>query len=161
EATAAKHFGVDPAHICALPGTEVGLRLAGTLLPEPAHHLIPCYRTHGEMFPGAMPIDRTDWDGTEEGATILANPNNPDGHIIPQADLLALLTRTGRTQWLVVDEAFADPDPAMSLASAVSDDRPLVIFRSFGKFFGLAGVRLGFVIAPRPVIERFRSRLGA
>ncbi|HEX7852768.1 MAG TPA: aminotransferase class I/II-fold pyridoxal phosphate-dependent enzyme [Sphingobium sp.] len=161
EAAAAKHFGVDPAFVCAVPGTEVGLRLAGTLLPEPARYLTPCYRTHGELFGTATPIARADWRGEGEGTTILANPNNPDGDIVPRERLMAAVAQGSPTNWLVVDEAFADPDPSVSIAALVSDERPLAIFRSFGKFFGLAGVRLGFVIGPRPLVDRFRARLGA
>ncbi|MET0365899.1 MAG: aminotransferase class I/II-fold pyridoxal phosphate-dependent enzyme [Sphingobium sp.] len=161
EAAAAAHYGVDPAHVCALPGTEVGLRLAGMLLPEPARHLIPSYRTHGEMFGTGTALTRAQWQGTETGTTILANPNNPDGHIVPRERLVAMLASRDPADWLLVDEAFADPDPSASIADLVADERPLVIFRSFGKFFGLAGVRLGFVIAPRFLIDRFRARLGA
>lgn len=151
EAAAARHFGTAPGHVCALPGSEIGLRLIGDVLPGPARRLAPTYRTHGEMFGGALPTD-----DLGHGATlILANPNNPDGRTIaPQA----LLERPG---WTVVDEAFADADPAASVARFVDDARRLVVFRSFGKFFGLAGLRLGFVLGPRPVIRRLRAKLGA
>lgn len=161
EGAAAQHFGVDATHVCALPGTEVGLRMAGALLPEPARHLIPCYRTHGEIFPAARPLTYAEWEGVEDGTTILANPNNPDGRIAPRARLRDALHASDGRRWLLIDEAFSDPDPSVSVADLVADDRPLVIFRSFGKFFGLAGVRLGFVIAPRALIEQFRARLGA
>src|SRR3546814_7157611 len=62
---------------------------------------------------------------------------------------------------LLVDEAFADADPAQSVAASVADDRRLIVFRSFGKFFGLAGVRLGFVLAPQAIVAALRQRLGA
>ncbi|MCE7795474.1 aminotransferase class I/II-fold pyridoxal phosphate-dependent enzyme [Sphingobium sufflavum] len=161
EAAAAAHFGIDAAHVCALPGSEVGLRLAGTILPGPAWHLGPSYRTHGEMFGGSAPVARAGWVGTDRGTVILANPNNPDGDILPRERLQAIMARREAQDWLVVDEAFADPDPSVSVTGLVADDRPLLIFRSFGKFFGLAGVRLGFVLGPRTVIERFRKALGA
>lgn len=161
EAAAAAHFGVDPAYVCALPGTEIGLRLAGIMLPEPAHHLSPSYRTHGEMFALGAPVPRTAWEGLADGTTILANPNNPGGETLPPNRLVAAVAEGGAGRWLVVDEAFADPDPSISIAGHVSDERALVVFRSFGKFFGLAGVRLGFVVGPRPLVERFRARLGA
>jgi cobalamin biosynthesis protein CobC len=77
---------------------------------------------------------------------ILVNPNNPDGRKIGPDALLALsqglLERGG---WLVVDEAFADVTPGISLAGHVGLPG-LVVLRSFGKFFGLAGVRLGFAL---------------
>ncbi|MGE4431040.1 MAG: threonine-phosphate decarboxylase CobD [Sphingobium sp.] len=161
EAAAAAYFGAQPDHVCALPGTEIGLRLIGDLLPGPARYLAPSYRSHGEIGAGAMPVGR-DALGDADGATlILANPNNPDGWMMDRETLLRLLDRRGPEGWLIVDEAFADTTPRASLAADVGEDRRLVLFRSFGKFFGLAGVRLGFLIGPRPVIAAMRRKLGA
>ena len=64
-----------------------------------------------------------------------------------------------RGGWLVVDEAFADVDPAIS-AAALCANLPVVALRSFGKFYGLAGLRLGFAIATPDVIERISTALG-
>lgn len=152
ECAAAAHFGADADHVCALPGTEIGLRLAGDVLPGPARYLAPSYRTHGDMFGGAEPVT---WSDAGDATLIVANPNNPDGSTVAPEHLLA------QQGWLVIDEAFADHAPELSLADAVSDERRLVIFRSFGKFFGLAGLRLGFVLGPCAVVARFRARLGA
>ena len=158
EVAAASCFGVDPRHVCAVPGGEIGLRLVGGLIGGAAQHIVPGYRTHGAMIAGSAAIER----GAARGGgdtLILANPNNPDGHAIDAAAMIELLAERGR--WLLVDEAFADPDPATSIAATVGDDQKLVVFRSFGKFFGLAGVRLGFVIAPQALIAALRDRLGA
>ncbi|MDE1917465.1 MAG: pyridoxal phosphate-dependent class II aminotransferase [Sphingomonadales bacterium] len=159
EAAAAAFFGTDPAHVCAVPGTEIGLRMLGDILPGPAIHAQPSYRTHGEMVPGSRPVAHTELTGAENATTILANPNNPDGRITPAATLLGWLK--ARRNWLVVDEAFADTSPEISVAAHVDDARRLIVFRSFGKFFGLAGVRLGFVLGPRAVIAQHRQRLGS
>ncbi|WP_374549945.1 threonine-phosphate decarboxylase CobD [Sphingobium yanoikuyae] len=161
EQAAADHFGVAADHVCALPGTEVGLRLVGALLDGSVRHASPAYRTHGVMVPGAAPVDLDHLDEADGQTLILANPNNPDGRIHGVADLLALLDRRGSDGWLVVDEAFADGHPGISLAPFVADDRPLMLLRSFGKFFGLAGLRLGFLVAPRAIVARVRDRLGA
>lgn len=162
EAAAAAFFGTDPAHVCAVPGTEIGLRMLGDILPGPAIHAWPSYRTHGEMIAGSRPASLADLDPKQAGTVILANPNNPDGSIIPPATLLNCLNvRRGAAGWLAVDEAFADVVPAISLAGHVGDGRRLIVFRSFGKFFGLAGVRLGFVLGPREVIAQYRRRLGS
>lgn len=59
-----------------------------------------------------------------------------------------------------MDEAFADFDPHASIAGQVAEGRRLIVMRSFGKFFGLAGLRLGFVIAPRGVLQGLRGILG-
>jgi cobalamin biosynthetic protein CobC len=164
EAAAAHHFGAHPDHVCAVPGTEVGLRLVGAMLATreavPARHLVPSYRTHAEFAPAihAVAADRL---AEADGATlILANPNNPDGRVIAPDALIALLERRG-AGWLAVDEAFADALPGIGLAGELRDDRRLVLFRSFGKFFGLAGLRLGFVLGPRDLLRELRGKLGA
>ena len=161
EAAAAHHFGADPAHVCAVPGTEIGLRLTGELLPGPAHYLTPTYRTHAAMIAGASPLAPADFAAADGASLILANPNTPDGRAWERAAMLDLLARRGRDGWLIVDEAFADTAPAISLAAEVGRRDRLILFRSFGKFFGLAGLRLGFVIAPPAIGEAIRGRLGA
>ena len=160
EAVAAACFGVDARHLCAVPGSEIGLRLTGALVGGPARHIAPSYRTHGEMVAGSAPVAPEAARG-HDGTLILANPNNPDGRVTGAAAMQALLDRRGPGGWLLVDEAFADTDPATSIAPLVDDGRRLIVFRSFGKFFGLAGVRLGFVVAPQPIVAALRERLGA
>jgi len=162
EAAAAACFGTDRAHVCAVPGTEIGLRMLGDILPGPAIHAQPSYRTHGEMLPQSRPVTLSDLTGAEEATLVLANPNNPDGRITPPATLLDWLkARQSGASWLVVDEAFADASPEISLGAHVRDGQRLIVFRSFGKFFGLAGVRLGFVLGPRMLIAQYRQRLGS
>ncbi|MBR2172881.1 threonine-phosphate decarboxylase [Sphingopyxis sp.] len=160
EAAAAACFGVDARHVCAVPGSEIGLRLTGALIGRPARHVAPSYRTHGEMVAESAPIALA---GAPEhdGTLILANPNNPDGRATDAAAMQALLDGRGPGGWLLVDEAFADTDPAASIAPLVNDGKRLIVFRSFGKFFGLAGVRLGFVVAPQTIVAALRERLGA
>lgn len=158
EAAAAAHFGAPPHQVCAVPGSEIGLRLIGRVIGRTAHQIAPSYRTHGEIFADTKPVARDEMHCVD-GTLVLANPNNPDGYIVDRERLEALIAR--RDGWLLVDEAFADCDPAISAAPRVRDDARLVIFRSFGKFFGLAGVRLGFVIGPPPILDPLRALLGA
>lgn len=160
EAIAADFFGVDPRHVCAVPGTEIGLRLAGRMIGGTARHAAPSYRTHREMIDGSLSVGHAEL-AAHDDTIILANPNNPDGLILAPATLDTLLATRGSTGWLLVDEAFADFDPALGIASRVADDRRLLVFRSFGKFFGLAGVRLGFVLGPEPFLQVLRTLLGA
>ncbi|MDF0488724.1 pyridoxal phosphate-dependent class II aminotransferase [Sphingomonas sp. H39-1-10] len=163
EAAAAAYFGVGEGHVAALPGTEIGLRMVGPMLAGPVRYLAPTYRTHGEMVAGS--VAAASLAEVRDGTLILANPNNPDGRLLSPHDLLATHDRLrARGGWLVVDEAFADAavtKAPISVAAHVADDARLIVFRSFGKFFGLAGVRLGFVIAPAPVIAQVRARVGA
>lgn len=157
EAAAAAHFGALPHHVCAVPGSEIGLRLTGRIIGGAARHIAPSYRTHGEMFADTAPVTLDEASGN--ATLVLANPNNPDGRIVDPAVVETLLA--GRTGWLLVDEAFADCDPAVSIAHRVDDDVRLLVFRSFGKFFGLAGLRLGFVIGPPYILDPLRELLGA
>lgn len=161
EGAAADHFGCKADHVCAVPGTEVGLRLVGELLDRPAYHIAPTYRTHAEMVASSTPIFIDALDRVDGATLILANPNNPDGRLLCHDRIADLLKRRGPSGWLVLDEAFADCHPDHTVADRVSDEGRLIVFRSFGKFFGLAGVRLGFVIGPRAIVTRLRSRLGA
>jgi cobalamin biosynthetic protein CobC len=87
---------------------------------------------------------------------VLGNPNNPDGKRYEPSQLLALLPHVGR---LVVDESFADAVPSLSLAPKAAQPG-LLILRSFGKFFGLAGLRLGFVIGSEADIAALAAMAG-
>lgn len=161
ERAAAAHFGCDAGSVCAVPGTEVGLRLAGEMLIGPAYHVTPTYRTHTEMVADSRPIAFDALDRADGATLILANPNNPDGRLLSRERIGDLLARRGANGWLVLDEAFADCHPNHTVADRVSDEQRLIVFRSFGKFFGLAGVRLGFVIGSRQIMDDLRRRLGA
>jgi cobalamin biosynthetic protein CobC len=93
----------------------------------------------------------------------LVNPNNPDGAVADRETVLRLHDDvSSQGGYLVVDEAFADVAPGYSVAALAGIARypRLIVLRSFGKFYGLAGVRLGFVIAAAPVVARFRELLG-
>ena len=92
---------------------------------------------------------------------VVVNPNNPDGCILARADLLACAAELrSRGGVLVVDEAFMDVGPAdTSLCGDVGLGN-IVVLRSFGKFFGLAGLRLGFALAAPGLAARLRASLG-
>ncbi|HTG38754.1 aminotransferase class I/II-fold pyridoxal phosphate-dependent enzyme [Sphingomonas sp.] len=154
EAAAAAHFGLQPHRVTAVPGSEVALRLLPLLgVVRPVIAATPGYGTHVEVADGAVGFDALAAAGA--GTIILANPNNPDGRM---TDLSALIA--GHRGWTVVDEAFADAMPGTSVASTLSDDARVIVLRSFGKFFGLAGLRLGFVIGPPAVVARVRQLVG-
>ena len=91
---------------------------------------------------------------------IIINPNNPTGHYFdPKTLLLWHRYLVARGGWLIVDEAFIDATPQLSLAEYCP--RPgLIVLRSLGKFFGLAGVRMGFVLAEKEVLRLLNEYLG-
>ncbi|NUU01698.1 threonine-phosphate decarboxylase CobD [Herbaspirillum robiniae] len=90
---------------------------------------------------------------------VLCNPNNPTGAMVEPGRLLrwAQLLHA-RGGWLVVDEAFGDTVQAASVAAHAGDG--LIVLRSVGKFFGLAGLRLGFVAAAQEVLDALADWLG-
>lgn len=94
---------------------------------------------------------------------ILCNPNNPSGHTLPAENVLALARQlNAQGGWLIVDEAFADSRPELSVASyAGTYNYPrLIVLRSLGKFFGLAGLRVGFVCAAPTLLASLNDWLG-
>ncbi len=84
---------------------------------------------------------------------VLVNPNNPDGRLVPVERLVAA------ARLLVVDEAFIDLLPAAASLAPTLPPRTVVL-RSFGKTYGLAGVRLGFAIAGPDIAAALRADLG-
>lgn len=152
EQAAAAYFGADPALCLAVPGSEAGLRALARLLGLPGLHLPLSYGTYAEAFAAAS---------NGPSVLVVGNPNNPDGGIMTREALLAALEQQERSSgWLIVDEAFADCTPEWSIAGEVAEDRRLIVTRSFGKFFGLAGVRLGFVLAPPALLAELRHLQG-
>ncbi|MGH8329536.1 MAG: aminotransferase class I/II-fold pyridoxal phosphate-dependent enzyme, partial [Pseudomonas sp.] len=91
---------------------------------------------------------------------VVVNPNNPTGLSLTPSRLLDWHSRLAqRGGWLVVDEAFMDNTPQLSLAP-FANQVGLIVLRSFGKFFGLAGVRLGFVLAERKLLKLLAEQVG-
>lgn len=159
EAAAAAFFGTSAERVVALPGSELGLRALDVLnLPTPVRYVTPSYSTHADAIAGAVPIERGAIDAVADGTLLVANPNNPNGHRDVPQRLLAI-ARAGA--WLVVDEAFADVAPESSIVPLLAPEDRVIVFRSFGKFFGLPGVRLGFMIAPPEHAAAMRMRLGS
>jgi cobalamin biosynthetic protein CobC len=94
---------------------------------------------------------------------LLCNPNNPTAEHHPHdvaVDAAKQLKKRGG--WLIVDEAFMDATPAESLAplAGTADAPNLIVLRSLGKFFGLAGARVGFVLAAPDILNRMTESIG-
>ena len=87
---------------------------------------------------------------------VIINPNNPSASLLLAEDLLALQQQLLGKGYLIVDEAFMDVSENQSLSSFAHLDN-LIVLRSFGKFFGLAGVRLGFTLGGGDLIEQLRA----
>ena len=162
QSVAARAYGVaDPAMVVAAPGTQILINLLPRLWPQAAVSILgPTYAEHAASWAaaGAAVHEATAFGHLDaHPAAVLCNPNNPDGRRFPPADLLALAERV---RMLVVDEAFADFEgPGISMAPHLAHPG-VIVLRSFGKAFGLAGVRLGFALALPETAAAIRTALG-
>jgi len=155
-----------PEHlgISAAPGTQILLSLLPSVLPEGVVTLTsPTYSSHKDVWrrENRAPVEISDIHAVPEDARIVlvVNPNNPDGRLVDVRSLLGIAQAlTGRGGYLIVDEAFADVVPGSSILPHVSEENVLVL-RSFGKFFGLAGLRLGFLAGPKSITGRVTGLL--
>ncbi len=152
------------ARLIAAPGSQAVLQLLPYMRPPArVHVLAPTYEEYAHIWrtAGHEVREVTDWIALGAGeVAVICQPNNPDGRSLASADILELADRMAdRNGLLVIDEAFADLDPGLSMLFAAG--RPgLLILRSFGKFFGLAGLRLGFAAGQAEIIGDLGERLG-
>lgn len=157
EAVAARAFGAAPEQVAAVPGTEAALRALPRLLKARSAAIVsPTYGGHAEAWrlAGAK-VACVSWEQASQGAeeaVVLVNPNNPDGATIAEPDV--------GDRWLILDEAFAETVSAAILRQDERHRRRTIILRSFGKFYGLPGVRLGFVIAEPGIAARVSAAFG-
>lgn len=148
------------APIVATGGAQAVIQMLPQLAPRGrARILAPTYNEYAAVLSAAG------WEVGEVRAldalaganlAIVVNPNNPDGRRYSPKNLLALLPRVGH---LVIDESFVDAVPELSLASEAAQPG-LLILRSFGKFYGLAGLRLGFAIGHAADIGKIAAASG-
>ncbi|PWV98964.1 L-threonine O-3-phosphate decarboxylase [Hoeflea marina] len=148
------------------PGSQAAIQLLPRLAPSGLTRrvaiLSPTYgeyelafRRAGFDIAAATMLDAA----LDADVAVLANPNNPDGRRFDRATLTAFAeARAGRLT--VVDEAFADMHPDLSIADLAGHLPGLVVLRSFGKFFGMAGIRLGFAFADREISAALEAGLG-
>lgn len=145
------------AAIQALPQLRAPSRVvvAAPSYAEHAHH----WGRHGHALREVAYADLEDAIDTYD-VLVVCNPNNPTGATVAAATLLDWAARlAARGGWLIVDEAFADTAPQHSVA-AYSGQTGLIVLRSLGKFFGLAGVRVGFVGAAPVLLHALADWLG-
>jgi cobalamin biosynthetic protein CobC len=163
---ARKTYGApDGADIAAASGTQALIQLLPWLAATgPVAIVGPTYNEHALAWRNAghpvIAIDHLDACPETAVHAVVVNPNNPNGRVTDRAALTRIAAQLkSRGGWLVVDEAFADVVPDIS-AVALCPDWPVVILRSFGKFYGLAGLRLGFAIGAPDIIGRIVTALG-
>lgn len=165
-ATAQAYYGV--SQVLATAGSQAAIQMLPTLLHSPCQVAMPrtMYAEHAKNWlahghtvhyfddePDEMLLEKIK-------VLLICNPNNPTGQVFKPETLLKWHTQLAKKGgWLMVDEAFMDCTPEYSLAK-FSPLPNLIILRSIGKFFGLAGARVGFVIAEKTVLDKLENSLG-
>jgi cobalamin biosynthetic protein CobC len=153
--------------LLAVAGSQAAIQLLPTLRPPSRVGVIhPAYAEHAAGWQNAghqlriLAIDHVDAELDILDVLIIINPNNPTGKLWEPAQLLDWHRKLSeRGGWLIVDEAFIDNMPEYSL-SALPVQKELIILRSVGKFFGLAGIRCGFIIAEQTLLSAIAEKLG-
>ena len=165
EQAARQYYGVHS--LLAVAGSQAAIQALPQLrAASRVGVLSPCYAEHPHAWQRAghtlVELNETQVEGALDSLDVLllVNPNNPTGRQFPRDQMLAWHARlAARGGWLLVDEAFMDNTPEHSVVDCA--ERPgLIVLRSFGKFFGLAGVRLGFVAAEQALLRRLAELLG-
>ncbi|ACK86444.1 L-threonine-O-3-phosphate decarboxylase (plasmid) [Methylorubrum extorquens CM4] len=168
QAIAAKAYGAPvPEMVVAAPGTQALIQLLPRLIPARNVAVLGFgYQEHPRAWRAAgadVRIVETEAELVAAGVdvAVVINPNNPDGRRISSDRLSSIAARLGRRgSWLIVDEAFIDVmGPEASLVPALPQ-RGTVVLRSFGKTYGLAGLRLGFAISDPQSASLLRAALG-
>lgn len=158
-AAAALCYRTDAA-VLPVAGAQAAIQMIPHLAaPGLARVLAPTYNEHAAALRAAgWQVEEVTTPEALDGAdlAVVVNPNNPDGRSQDPDRLLALAEGVGR---LVVDESFADPRPELSVAARAGRHGMLVL-RSFGKFYGLAGLRLGFVLGGARDIAALEAMAG-
>ena len=167
EAAAAAYYGNQ--RLLVLPGSQAAIQALPVLFkPQVVACVAPLYEEHPQAWERAghklrrLPtLQRALAAATPN--VLLCNPNNPTATALTR---VALLDAAGQLErrggCLIVDEAFADADPDnCSAALAGGESAPnLIVLRSLGKFFGLAGARVGFIFGAAEKLARLREMIG-
>lgn len=169
EAAAAAYYG--NSNLLPVAGSQAAIQLLPTLMQRAVVAcLSPIYAEHPQAWQRAGHrlrfLQNALLPRALSAATpyvLLCNPNNPTADRHPRdiaVDAAEQLRKRGG--WLIVDEAFMDPTPEESLTPlAGTDEAPnLIVFRSLGKFFGLAGARVGFIFAAPDILSRMNEAMG-
>jgi cobalamin biosynthetic protein CobC len=174
---AAARFYYQTSDILAVPGTQSAIQWL-PLLREPSRILLPkiCYQEHKQnwarggheifSFDNLSSTDTTEQqmlamiDEHNIGVLVIVNPNNPLGTWMAEKILIACYEKLQqRKGWLIVDEAFMDPQDHSLLQYCPKPG--LVVLRSIGKFFGLAGARLGFIGGDPEILQFLKNAIGS
>lgn len=165
---AAGYYG--SSHLLAVAGSQVAIEQlpiirkacrVGILSPAYAEYAYQWKRQGHEVE--ALTADEIETRLPHLDVVVVIRPNNPTTEFLSSSRLHRWLKVLQQNNgWLVVDEAFIDARPSAKAISMITQDpvRGLIVLRSVGKFFGLAGIRLGFVWAEPALLASLKARLG-
>lgn len=168
-AIACRYYGA--RQVLALPGSQAAIQLLPRLRP-PGVLVVPepSYSEYAAAWLAAghtvryCPAEALPLAAATADAVVIGNPNNPTGSRFSRRVLLDMAQQLDtRHGWLIVDEAFADADEnGESLADIAgsAEASNIVVLRSIGKFFGLAGARVGFAIASDSILTPLAEAAG-
>lgn len=164
---AAQYYGCSPTALMAVAGSQSVIQILPQLRPRSRVGILsPTYSEHAWCWQQAghlvfnLTLDQIPNHLEQLDVLVVVNPNNPTGHCLTPFVLKRWLNvLQARHGWLIVDEAFMDIEPTHSMMPWAAT-HGLMILRSVGKFFGLAGLRLGFVAAEPSILKSLTQRLG-
>jgi histidinol-phosphate aminotransferase len=176
----AKHHGVKPENVMIAAGSGEILDVVGSAFASNGKKVVGVEPTFSQVYqhvtsvrgaaitlplrddfsqdiPALIRVTRRNY--RDVGFVYLCNPNNPTGKVVPKQDVKALLDGLPEDTPVLIDEAYhhfvEDPNYATSVPY-VLEGRPVIVARTFSKIAGLAGMRLGYAIAPREIIQVMR-----
>jgi cobalamin biosynthetic protein CobC len=164
-AAACAYYGA--VDLLPVAGSQAAIQALPKLrAPSRVAVLAPSYNEHAHAWRRAghvvdlVAAEQLDAAIDNHDVVVVVNPNNPTGVVFEPETLLRWHERLAvRGGWLLVDEAFMDSTPISSLAVCANRDG-LIVLRSLGKFFGLAGARVGFALATETMLQRLAEELG-
>ncbi|MCL6416806.1 threonine-phosphate decarboxylase CobD [Aestuariirhabdus sp. Z084] len=167
---AAHYFGCQIDQLLPVAGSQAVIQTLPSIIQAPrvavpdlgyAEHRAAWQSAGAQLieYPAGADHKQLERVASQADLMLVINPNNPSGDRYSLTRLLSLSqVLAERGGWLLVDEAFIDMSPEHSLASTIRPN--IIVLRSLGKFFGLAGARAGFVLGASPLLESIELALG-
>lgn len=170
-----RHLGIDAQRIAVTSGVSAALNLLTQALVNPGDEVLvtdpgyPCYSAFVETAGGAvrrLPVDASSgfqptarqvdqaWSANTAGL-MLCSPSNPVGSLLERDELAAICQQAAGRGFVIVDEiyrslVYGDADPAFT---ALAVDDGCFVVNGFSKYYGMTGWRLGWIVAPAPLID--------
>lgn len=174
--------GVTPDHIVLVAGSTEGLKIAGITYAGPRDEIISGLPTFLSMMTYAetwgadinwVPLDKDlNYDlpeiekriSSKTKLVFLCNPNNPTGKLLPAKDVLDFCESVSKKTMVFSDEAYCDyiEDPNYpSMTKLVKEGKNVIVSKTLSKVYGLAGIRLGYLVARPDIAAKLSERVVA